>query len=286
MHHIVAATDFSMRSQRAVRRAGRLAHQLAAELILVHVVDDDQPQAFIECERREADRFLSEQIESLAELRGLRCRAVVAAGDAFDGILKAAQDLSADLIVMGTHRKKLLRDIFVGTTIERVIRTGPFPVLMVNTSAEHSYEHVLAAIDMSEASAHAIKCVRDLGLLGAAKVTLLHAFLPAGKGKLYIANAPLDQVADYIASERRNVADELSAFLAEHRLSCEGWSCRIEEGEVVATIAQTVAETLPDLVVLGTHGRSGIVTMLLGSVAEKVLRSLEVDILAVPPAAR
>ncbi|MCB8823361.1 universal stress protein [Microvirga rosea] len=59
-------------------------------------------------------------------------RALVVAGDPFDGILRAAASTGADLIVMGAHRKQLLRDILVGTTIERVIRTGPHPVLMVN----------------------------------------------------------------------------------------------------------------------------------------------------------
>jgi hypothetical protein len=52
----------------------------------------------------------------------------VIAGDAFDGILRIAESAKADLIVMGAHRKQLLRDILVGTTIERVIRIGPYPV--------------------------------------------------------------------------------------------------------------------------------------------------------------
>jgi universal stress protein E len=46
--------------------------------------------------------------------------------------LRMAADINTDLIVMGAHRKQFLRDVFVGTTVERVIRTGPYPVLMVN----------------------------------------------------------------------------------------------------------------------------------------------------------
>ena len=78
-------------------------------------------------------------------------------GDPFDGILRTARTLKADLIVMGAHRKQLLRDIFVGTTIERVIRTGPYPVLMVNNEVQPPYRTALAAVDMSEASANAIR---------------------------------------------------------------------------------------------------------------------------------
>ena len=130
--HILAATDFSTRSQRALRRAGLLARDSGAELTLVHVVDDDQPSDLVALERREAERILGEQIDAIPELHGLRPRALVVEGDPFDGILRAAASTGADLIVMGAHRKQLLRDILVGTTIERVIRTGPFPVLMVN----------------------------------------------------------------------------------------------------------------------------------------------------------
>ena len=69
---ILAATDFSTRSHRALRRAGLLAQARGAELALVHVVDDDQPKDLVEIERREAERILAEQIGAMAELRGVK----------------------------------------------------------------------------------------------------------------------------------------------------------------------------------------------------------------------
>lgn len=284
MSLIIAATDFSTRSQRALRRAGRLARQTAAELTLVHVVDDDQPEALVDLERREADKFMNEQIGSLAELRDLRCRAVVTTGEAFEGILEMAKSASADLIVMGSHRKQILRDIFVGTTIERVIRTGPHPVLMVNTDTELPYRYVVAGVDMSEPSAHAIKTAKALGLVDNANLTVVHAFIAVAKGKLYVANASKDQIDDYVAQERLQASEELIAFLTSQGLRGSRWSHRVEEGGAFEVISNVVEETVPDLVVIGTHGRSGVVKMLLGSVAEEALRSLDVDILAVPPA--
>jgi universal stress protein E len=64
MRRILAATDFSTRSHRALRRAGLLARKRDAGLTLVHVVEDDQPRSLIELERREASKFLDEQIQS------------------------------------------------------------------------------------------------------------------------------------------------------------------------------------------------------------------------------
>jgi universal stress protein E len=280
---ILAATDFSTRSARGLRRAGLLAQARGAELALLHVVEDDQPNELVDIERREAERILAELIDVMAELRGTQCRAMVVAGDPFEGILRTAEATKADLIVMGAHRKQLLRDIFVGTTIERVIRTGPYPVLMVNNEVRQLYRYALAAVDMSEPSANAIRAAKVTGVIGDEGVTLLHAFLPLGKGKMSMAGIDRAAIDKYGASERQRAIDELVAFLAAHKLDGPKWSLRVEEGGAFEVISRAVVEMRPDLLVIGTHGRSGLCKVLLGSVTEEALRSLAVDILAVPP---
>ena len=280
---VLAATDFSTRSNRAVRQAGLLAQGRDAQISLVHVVDDDQPQGLVEMERREAERILAEQISAMPELRSVECRPIVVTGDPFDGILRAAAAAKADLIVMGAHRKQLLRDIFIGTTIERVIRTGPYPVLMVNNEAQRRYEKVLAAVDMSEPSANALRVANETGLTSKTTTTLLHAFLAIARGKLFIAGADQASIVDYVAKERQRAMDELIAFLVANNLDSQGWSLRLEEGGASEIIARVVGEMRPDLLVLDTHGRSGLLKALIGSVTEGALRSFDVDILAVPP---
>ena len=283
---ILAATDFSTRSQRALRRAGLLATESRAELTLVHVVDDDQPSEILELERREAQRYLEEQAATMTELRSLHCNIAIVAGDPFDGILKAAEAGSVDLIVMGAHRKQLLRDIFVGTTIERVIRTGPCPVLMVNTEVGHAYKRVLAAVDMSEPSARAIRTAMEIGLIGDASLSLVHGFDAFAKGKMANAGIGKDQIARYVAEESLQAGTELVAFLEANNFGVDKWSLRVKEAGAVEAILEAVREVAPDLLVMGTHGRSGLVKILLGSVTESILRSVEVDVLAVPPIRR
>lgn len=281
--HILAATDFSTRSQRAVRRAGLLARDSGAELTLVHVVDDDQPSDLVALESREAQRILGEQIGALAELRGLPSRALVVAGDPFDGILRAASSTAADLIVMGAHRKQLLRDILVGTTIERVIRTGPVPVLMVNREVEQPYRTALAPVDLSEPSVNAIRTGMALGLSGGARLALVHAFLPLAKGQMFYAGLSRETIDGYVADEGLRATKELIAFLEANGLDGYGQSMRVDEGAPFEVISKVVEQSSPDVLIMGTHGRTGIVKALLGSVTEEVLRSLDVDILAVPP---
>jgi universal stress protein E len=280
--HILAATDFSTRSQRALRRAGLLARDSDAYLTLMHVVDDDQPPDLVALERREAERILGEQIGAMAELRGLHPRALVVAGDPFDGILRAAESTGADLIVMGAHRKQLLRDILIGTTIERVIRTGPSPVLMVNREVDQPYRTALAAVHLSEPSVNAIRTGKALGLPGGAPLALVHAFLPLAKGQMFYAGLSQDTIDGYVADERLRATKELTAFLKANGIDDRGRSLHIEEGAPSEVISKTVEQLNPNVLIIGTHGRTGIAKALLGSVTEEALRSLDVDILAVP----
>ena len=213
-------------------------------------------------------------------------RAVVAAGDAFDGILRLATTITADLVVMGSHRKQLLRDIFIGTTIARAIRLDSFPVLMVNQEPTHPYGTMLAAIDLSEHSAAALQHAMTLGMIGEVSVTLLHAFFPYAKRMMARSGVSQDSIDEYVRSERQLVVDELARFVVGNDLAVPGHSVRVVEGQPFDVIADAVKELGPDLLVMGTHGRSGMVRVLLGSVTEEALRSLDVDILAVPPMGR
>lgn len=187
---------------------------------------------------------------------------------------------------MGSHRKKFLLDIFIGTTIEPVIRKGAFPVLMVNNEAQRQYEKVVVPLDMSETSADSLRVAQSTGLIGDKRATLLHGFWPIAKGKMFTTGADQASMNEYVAGERRRAMDELAAFLVANDLGGGGWSLRVEEGGAMEVISRAVADMRPDLLVMGTHGRSGLLRTLIGSVTEEALRSLSVDILAIPPTRR
>lgn len=73
MKRILVATDFSTRSDRALRRAILLARQVSAEIILVHVVDDDQPPRLVKAEERAAGHLLNDLAATLREVDRVRC---------------------------------------------------------------------------------------------------------------------------------------------------------------------------------------------------------------------
>src|SRR5690606_36064331 len=135
-----------------------------------------RPSEWVEQETRQATALLEAQAAALRQNLGSDPALLLRIGDPFQEILRAAEDGSADLIAMGSHRKSILRDVFVGTTIERVIRIGEYPVLMVNRPLGGPYRRVLVAVDFSETSAHAVRSAHTLGLLEGTEVTLAHAY--------------------------------------------------------------------------------------------------------------
>ena len=286
MQRILVPTDFSTRSDRAVRRASLLAKQYSATLVLVHVVDDDQPAHLVEARRQEATTLLSELTASIGEMEGVNCQAVVGLGEAFEGVLQAAEDAHADLLVMGPPRRRILGDVFVGTTVERTIRAGSRAVLMAGGLPAGRYRHVLVAVDFSDTSATAFRAARTLGFLEGVRVSAMHGFDAPAQGMLLSASTTTAEFKAYLAQSKARASGKLETFLGEAGLRPDHRVLRLVEGTPAAAILAAARVEKADLVVIGTHGFGGVARLLLGSVAEGVLRAAEIDVLAVPPTVR
>jgi len=283
MKRILLATDFSERSDRAVRRATLLAKTFGASLTLVHVVDDDRPRRAVEAEHQAAEELLREQARSLRDVDGLTCDSRVFFGDAFEGISRAAREESADLLVIGPHRRQALKDVFVGTTAERTIRASDRPVLMANDVPAGPYRHALVAVDMSDGSADAVRALQRLGIADAIAVSAVHVFDAPGTGLLVRTHSSMEQIKEYLAGEQERAAGELAAFLGNLGLDTVRTVTKRLETSVANAICLAADEAAADLVVIGTRGRTGIAKVFLGSVAEETLRISHRDVLAIPP---
>lgn len=283
MKRIAVATDFSTRSDRALRRATLLARDSGAELVLLHAVDDDQAVTMAQAQQRQASELLAELCATSRSVDGVDCSFRVVDGEAFLAIGAGVEAAEADLLVMGPHRRQALRDVFAGTTVERTIRFSRHPVIMANGVPAGSYRRILVATDLSDGSARAIAEAGRLGVFDRCEVLALYVYsAPAQTMMLRSSGMTTDQLKAYIAEERDRAATDLAAFVA--RIGFAPTRQLVELADVVpaATIHDCARVEDADLVVLGTSGRGGAARFLLGSVAEEVLRRATVDVLVVP----
>ncbi len=283
MQRILVPTDFSVRSDRGLRRATLLAKRFGASLHLVHVVDPDRPARLVDAERAAAEELLAEQARTLREVDGIDGRSSVAMGDAFAAIAACAEETDSDLVVLGPHRARPLRDTFSGTTAERAIRASRRPVLMALGTPVGHHQRALVATDLSTGSAEAAEALARLGLHRTASISLLSVVAPDEGGIVLAGALQAGTPARTRAEEEvRQAAQALAVFADRLSYKPVTQSVKRESRSVAADICAEARVIGADLIVAGASGRSGVEKMFLGSVASEILRTSDRDVLVVP----
>ena len=268
--NLLAASDLTPRSAPPLMRARRLA---AGKTHLLHVIEADLPRALVSTLRPAARATLCAE----AAAAGLLADGLpeVAIGLPHLSIADAADRLGAEMILMGRHRQEVLGEVFVGTTLERVIRQADRPVLVCHDPQARPWREVIFATDLSPASLEAARWFAKSGLPGGAHIVLAHAFIPLGQGLAARSEC------DGPARETREEARQLRQF-AEAAGLPEA-ECLLLPGSPAVALGAQVAARGPDLLVMGTRGPSGLRRGMIGSVAQALLRSARLDMLAIPP---
>ncbi len=280
---LLLATDFTSRSELALDRALVLAAGQADKIGAVHVIDGNLSAALLHAEENATPSAMAELFDARLEPDAPRPNVLTRKGDPFEEILAAANDRDDDLIIMGTPRRRRFLETMRGTTLERVIRASTRPVLSVRTPAKTPYRRVLFATDLSEASGFALQAADRLGLLAKTDITAVHALWPSLPNMVTDGGLPSGSLRTQIAAEKSVAKREMAAFLSGLNLGQHKLDSKVIEGTPQMAVRACIADFAPVLVVLGTRGRSGILRLVLGSVAEDLLSWLAVDVLAVPP---
>lgn len=282
MTHLLVGTDFSTRSDRAIRRAVILAKSMKVDLTLLNVVDDDQPQWRVGAEVETANMLLAKQVRSLQEIDRVACRSKVVLGDPFAGLIEASDALDADAIVIGPHRRQILRDVFVGTTAERIIRSARRPVLMANAVPSGPYRHVIVALDLSDTGASAMAAVRSLHLDRDAGLSILHIIDPLEARLAVRAAIPRAEMEAHLKEANLEAQAQVAAAIRQEGLTGAAIEVRVSGGSIAESITSAAKDLRGDLVVVATSGPFALSRLMLGSVAESVLNRSEIDVLAAP----
>jgi nucleotide-binding universal stress UspA family protein len=283
---ILLATDLSGRCDRALDRAALLALEWKARLVVVHAIEANYLMAMdaesdVPSWRRESVRraaIANRQIRDDLLGRDVPFEVVIEEGDPTDIILNVMKDRRCDLIVTGTARSETFGRFILGTTVDKLAREAPVPVLVVKTRARHPYRKLVVAADFSDSSRRALESA--VALFPATAMTLFHSYRP-------IAEPTQSKAA--AAAEFQAAADACAAFLAEADLPRDTRArleVLVESGHIASLLRAYAIDKGLDLLVIGSRGRSAIQDLLLGSTAAKLLSSAPCDVLVVRNRAR
>jgi nucleotide-binding universal stress UspA family protein len=272
MRHVLAATDLSPRSDRAVERAFRLADRLGARLTVFTAVDDAMPARLARVMLAETEGHLTAFCESLSDGGRIRFETRVTQGDPVELVPDTVIAEEADLLVLGLHRRRAYLEGLRETTLERALRLAGVPVLLVRNPASEDYRTVLAAVDFSPAATAAIRAAHALA--PDAVIHGIHAVEPSIAIAL-AGTTPEGTLADAQAACAR--------WLDQTALPSGMARPEIRQGELPPVFLAAFGRVSPDLVAVGAHARRGLVHRRLGSFALELLGDPPADVLFALP---
>ena len=283
IRRILFPTDFSDGAARAFPQAAHLADWHDAELHIVHVAG---PQD-------EADTALPVSQDTLQEWLGqpsgsfsLDTLSIVQHQVESDApperLVAYTEDQDIDLVVMGTHGRRGIRRMILGSVTEEVLRKASCPVLTVRSDAEEApkqaIRRILVPVDFSEASEIAVQHAKEIAQTYGAEIDLLHVVEEVVYPSAYGVEPPYVPSQDVVARVEKALGS-----MAREDIGYEHVQVSARIGYAPLTILDYVESNDIDLIVLATHGRTGLDRMLLGSVAERVIRRAPTPVFIVKP---
>jgi len=286
-HTILYPADLSETSPRVFELACALARDHGARLIVLHVqlppvgtaevIERRDPQAYYDGVWQELRRLQAPAANILVEHQ-------LAVGRPAGEILRVARESQAGLIVMGTHGRSGLGRLVMGSVAEAVVReascpvlTAKFPAADASAGARHAglVQTILHPTDFSSEAQGAFELACALARDYGARLVVVHVKpIPPLLGSEFGAVFPPEpaDVYDSLWQQLSHARPRNTATPVAHHLC---------EGDAAAQILQLASDCKCDLIVMGTHGRTGVGRLLLGSVAEAVVRRAPCPVLTV-----
>lgn len=281
---ILFPTDFSRCAEQALLHALYLSKQYQAQLHILHAIVlqgyttnySDYDFADLKAVHKQMEYIAMKQMSSLLEshhsdlvrIQQVRKRGIAAA----PVIVDYAKDQDIDLIVMGTHGRRGLGHLFLGSVAEEVVRFAPCPVLTIKERQElkpiEELDRILVPVDFSKYSRLALRYAKQIATSYDSHLQLLHVVERPIQPAFYLAEHFYD-VTERIRSRSKGELEKLFQETEGPELSAE---FHVFEGRASVEIAEFAKSHGSDLIVIATHGLTGLEHLVIGSTTEKVVR--------------
>lgn len=285
--------------QLTLEKAALLAQENQARLTIVHAIKefptswnqvyvDDKPidvkKLVLEDQQERLDKIAS-SIHSL----GLSPKTRLLEGEPFVEIIRDVIENDRDLVVMTADRKAGWKSFFFGSTVSKMMRDCPCPVLALKPTEHKGFKRILVAVDpVLVGDSHdtlnkaILELASSLAKLEGAEIHVVHAWRLVGenmmRGRFLVPDADVDFAVQREFEKRRDLVQDL---LAKTGIPSE--HVHLPKGDAVHAIPELVKELGADLLVMGTVCRTGIPGFIMGNTAEQVLGVVECSTLTVKP---
>lgn len=283
LRSVLVAQDDSPGATRAEQRATLLPLGEGATVHLARVVAPDEPAADQAAKRLE---------ERAAAARDRLQRAgridVDVVGTLLEGsttaeeLLRHARTKGAELIILGRHRDEAHGEPSMGSTVFELLRRSDLPLLVVVRAPERGYQRPVLAVDLTDASGQVVQLALSLLPTPAPGLDIVHALRVPFQGALSWAGggAAAEDARRQTRDEAQARADRFVASLGPVAASA---TAVVSDSEASVAMLAESARRGADLLVVGTHGRSGLAHALFGSVAEWLVASAPCDVAVTHP---
>lgn len=279
---ILVPTDGSEVAENAAAAAIAVAERFDARLHVIHVLElGELPPGVEDVDADDLAHHGEEAVATVADqARAAGVEVTTSIVDGADsihgGIIAAAEEYGADLIVMGTYGRTGLDRFVLGSVAEQTLRESPIPVMTVHeeTVVEADPEGILVPTDGSEAAGaaadHAIGLASETGaalhVLNVVDTGAVWGDVDVGMVLSALEAAGQEAIADVVTRAREADVETIEASLSS--------------GSTYRAILDYVDENDVDCIVMGTRGRTGLDRYILGSITERVVRLSEVPVIA------
>ncbi|MGA0255701.1 MAG: universal stress protein [Rhodothermales bacterium] len=288
---ILVPTDFSDSALLALEHGIFLTKKFDGELVLLHVAElptitiHDFPSDLFELAREGGMDRMGELLEK-QEVALPPVKRVVLAGTpsepAADVIVEYAKTNEVDFIVMGTHGRRGMRRLLLGSVTEEVVRRSPCPVLTTRTHKDAwslpRADRILVPVDFGSSTRQIIGVASRMAEHYGAAITLAHVVNLEYYPYYGFGSDAYPEIKKSMIEASEEKLIELATELQGAGLDV---SWKTIKGHPAAALRQLAEEADIDLIVIGSHGRSGFDRAMVGSVSEKVLRSAHCPVMIV-----
>lgn len=278
LRRILLATDLTAAAKDAAREAAVVAKAFESEILPLHVLPAaaESVVSLSEVKNQMAARLEQLRGELAAEQVAVAEPRLVV-GDAADEIVRQADALDVNMILLASGEKPSDAVFRLGITAERVSRQSTKPVWVVRPDSDPRLRRVLCPVDFSAPSRRALWTALHLARAFGAELTVLHVVQPLASFLGGLVAVPDEQQQAHLAAQQA----EFEAFLEKQDLHDVQFTTQVRQGEPAAEILAAVREANADLLVMGSAGKNGLTRLFWGSVTEKVAREMPCSIITV-----